>query len=147
MMSEFPQYDPNAVHAAPHRDDGEPRRTNFADVEAMQQADPYEVAAVLLRAVFDPLAGTVLNGRADSHRLLTGAEECIRDYSRGLIATLSGGYPVGFLEVVARSTAIWRNALVADTVPLAGGAQLILIEPEVLRLGDAALCARLRTRP
>ena len=147
MMSEFPAYDPDAAYGAPSERPELARRTNFADVETMQRADPYEVAAVVLRAVFDPLVGSITEGRADPDRLLSGAETCIRNFSRGLFATLSGGYPAGFLEIVARCTAIWRNALVAETLQLASGPQVILIEPAVLGQTDDALIARLRTRP
>lgn len=146
MMSDFPPYDPDAAYGDPSAPGGDARRTNYPDLETMLAADPYQVAAVLLRSVFQPLAGTIIAGRADSSRLTRGAEDCVRELSRGLFATLSGNYPAGFLEVIARSLAIWSNALVAESMELGSGRVTILIEPAALELSDADLVERLRSR-
>ena len=143
MTSDFPAYDPGPGSSGP----GDGQRLTFPSVEAMAAADPYEVAAVLLRATFRfPGSGRVRDDDVIGTDLVMAAERSLRDFSRGLVDSITNRYPPPFRRVLARTLAIWRTALVADTLPAGpNSAQvLVLIEPALIELSDDELSARLR---
>lgn len=145
MTSDFPAYDAAVDHGPDGPGDGQ--RLSYPSLDAMAAADPYEVAAVLLRATFRfPDSGRVRDDEVIGTDLVMATERSLRDYSRGVLGSLTNRHPLQFRRVLARTLAIWRTALVADTLPAGPttAQALVLIEPEVIELSDAELAARLR---
>lgn len=153
MSSRFPEYDPTADHGmseAPEAlDTGAGQRLSYPSLDAMAAADPYEVAAVLLRGTFRFPSGRARDEDVVGRDLERAMERSLRDHSRGLINSLTNRQPAAFRRVQARTLAIWRSAGVADTLPSRPNAEqeLVLIEPDLLAESDAVLGARLRRGP
>lgn len=153
MSSRFPEYDPTADHGmseAPEDLGADAvQRLSYPSLDAMAAADPYEVAAVLLRGTFRFPSGRAREEDVVGRDLEQAIERSLRNHSRGLVSSLTNRQPAAFRRVQARTLAIWRTAGVADTLPgrLNAEQELVLIEPDLLVESDATLGARLRRGP
>jgi|GEM_PF-4681134 len=142
MSSEFPAYDPAATHGT----DGPvvPRpapteRRSYPTTAALLAADPVEVAAVLLRAVWDPGLGF----RTETGRdvLLLTTQRLVDD--RDL---LTARFSDDILRIAARSLALWQARGVVGLLPtVRHGEGCVLLEPELAVQPLDVVTARLQT--
>lgn len=140
MSSQFPAYDP----AARHGGDGPvvpqpapPERRSYPTVAALEAADPVEVAAVLLRAVW----GTASQVRIEFGRddILLAAQRLVDD--RDLVPPR---FSDATLRVAARSITIWQLTGVVGLLPATRANEgCVLLSPGLPRAPLDVVTARL----